>query len=171
MPYGPESETFSINGDDFRSKFGHIVRETIPSLLRAGEAAAGMAIIRDAILQEPRAPHKTGRLWNSQVFEIPESGLEITVGFNTEYAAKVHEAPEALNWTLKGSGPKYLSSKLAMNGPRYMEIVAARCRAGSAGGGTGGDIGGLKAEMQAQSKAVKTGSRTQNLMAEIGGWQ
>ncbi|MBA7711810.1 hypothetical protein ES703_120776 [subsurface metagenome] len=80
----------TFNTKDFDIKFPRVINKEIP------EASAAMAfkvagmVIRDAILEEPRAPHKTGNLWRSQKIERPriEAGeITIELGFDTEYAA------------------------------------------------------------------------------------
>jgi len=112
---------------DFDIKFPRVCNKEIP------EAAANMAfkvagmVIRDAILEEPRAPHKSGNLWRSQKIEQPQiKAGEITIecGFDAEYAAAVHEMPSNVNWTMAGSGPKYLEAKLIKNKEKYMAEIA-----------------------------------------------
>lgn len=44
------------------------------------------------------------------------------VGFNTPYAARLHESPH-FKFTAPGAGAKYLESKLSRNRERYMKIV------------------------------------------------
>jgi|GEM_PF-669805 len=49
--------------------------------------------------------------------------------FRMPYAAKWHEAVNRkINWSEKGSGPKYLETKLMMFKSKYMNIVASRVR-------------------------------------------
>jgi len=117
---------------DFDIKFPRLINKEIP------EASANIAfkvagmIIRDAILEEPRAPHKTGNLWRSQKIERPriEHGeITIEVGFDTEYAAAVHEMPAPyIKPTMVGSGPKFLEAKLIRNKEKYMAEIAAGLR-------------------------------------------
>lgn len=121
---------------DFDIKFPRIINKEIPEAsANTAYKVAGM-VIRDAILEEPRAPHKTGNLWRSQKIERPriEHGeITIELGFDTEYAAAVHEMPSNVNWTMAGSGPKYLETKLIRNKEKYMAEIAAglRRKAGS----------------------------------------
>lgn len=56
--------------------------------------------------------------------QIGRKGISIVFGFNTEYAARLHEAPSNWNWTEPGSGPKYLQSKLEKNMKKYMKKIA-----------------------------------------------
>jgi len=117
----------TFNTKDFDIKFPRVINKEIP------EAGANMSfkvagmVIRDAILEEPRAPHKTGNLWRSQKIESPriERGeITIELGFDAEYAAIVHEMPSNVNWTMAGSGPKYLEAKLIKNKEKYMGEIA-----------------------------------------------
>ena len=87
----------------------------------------GAKIINYAITEKPYAPHLEGHLWRSQrvkKVEIKKDALTLYVGFNVPYAAKLHEAINVLNWTLTGSGPKYLSSKLSRHRNEHMSNVA-----------------------------------------------
>ena len=112
---------------DFDIKFPRVINKEIPEeSARLEYKVAGM-VIRDAILEEPRAPHKTGNLWRSQKIESPkiERG-EITIehGFDAMYAAIVHEMPITTDWTMTGSGAKYLEAKLIKNKDKYMAEIA-----------------------------------------------
>lgn len=112
---------------DFDIKFPRVINKEIPEeSARMAYKVAGM-IIRDAILEEPRAPHKTGNLWRSQKIEQPQikaGEITIELGFDTEYAAATHEMPSNVNWTMTGSGPKYLEAKLIKNKEKYMAEIA-----------------------------------------------
>lgn len=87
----------------------------------------GAKVIKHAIEEKPRAPHLEGHLWRSQRIkkvEIKKGAITLYVGFNVPYAAKLHEALSGAGWTLAGSGPKYLSSKLARHKNEHMKNVA-----------------------------------------------
>jgi len=91
----------------------------------------GAKVIKYAIEEKPRAPHLEGHLWRSQRIkktEIKKDAITLYVGFNVPYAAKLHEALSAISWTLAGSGPKYLSSKLARHKEEHMKNVAAHIK-------------------------------------------
>lgn len=119
-----EKTGFTVDLKDFEKKFNDIVKNTIPELARMGLFQAGAQLLRDAIIEEPRAPHKTGALWRSQKIEVSHDKIEVKAGFNIEYAAAVHERPKKGEWTLPGSGPKFLESKLVKNKLKYMRITA-----------------------------------------------
>lgn len=118
---------FTMNFKDFDVKFEKIVKKTIPSLSAQGLFQAGALLIKDAIQEEPRAPHLSGHLWRNQLIPRPviEHGkIELEAGFNVPYAARLHEAPTSWNWTMSGSGPKFLEAKLIAHRDKYMKFVA-----------------------------------------------
>lgn len=121
----------SFNFTNFNKGFTKIVMNTIPKLAEEGLFIAGARLIKDAIMQEPRAPHLTGHLWRNQLIKAIKDDRQIigvSAGFNVPYAARLHEAPNNWAWTLKGSGPKFLESKLAVNKDNYMELAANHIR-------------------------------------------
>jgi len=84
-------------------------------------------VLADAVNEQPTVPKKTGTLRRSQAIgkaQIGRKGISIAFGFNTEYAARLHEAPSSWNWSEPGSGPKYLQSKLEKNMKKYMKKIA-----------------------------------------------
>lgn len=117
----------TFDSKDFDIKFPRVVDKQIPEAgAKTAFKVAGM-VIRDAILEKPRAPHKTGNLWRSQKIEPPriEKGeVTILLGFDADYAAVVHEMPAATDWTMTDSGPKFLEAKLIRNKEKYMGEIA-----------------------------------------------
>jgi len=112
---------------DFDIKFPWVCNKEIPEAGARMEYRVASMVLRDAILEEPRAPHKTGNLWRSQKIEQPQiKAGEITIecGFDADYAAIVHEMPSNINWTMAGSGPKYLEAKLIKNKEKYIAEIA-----------------------------------------------
>ena len=112
---------------DFDIKFPRVCNKEIPeAAAKTSYKVAGM-VIRDAILEEPRAPHLTGNLWRSQKIERPHivaGEISIELGFDADYAAFVHEMPAYKDPTMAGSGPKFLESKLIKNKEKYMAEIA-----------------------------------------------
>lgn len=91
---------------------------------------AGNELLRDAIRVIPKAPFDEGHLRASARTSKPKVGggkAEIAAGFNIVYAARWHELTPAedarINWTLPGSGRKYLETKLWMFKDKYMAII------------------------------------------------
>lgn len=118
---------FTMDVKDFQKNMAELAKNTIPKVVGNALFKAGALVIRDAILEEPTCPKKTGNLRRTQKVLLPDISRDeigVDVGFNADYAAKVHELPEKTNWTLPGSGPKYLSSKLARNKDKYMKFAA-----------------------------------------------
>lgn len=113
---------------DFDIKFAKVCDKAIPKAAanQMEYRVAGM-VLRDAILEDPRAPHLTGNLWRSQKIERPriEHGeITIELGFDADYAAFVHEMPAYKDPSMVGSGPKFLESKLIKNKEKYMAEIA-----------------------------------------------
>lgn len=134
----PKKTGMTLDTKDFNIKFGNVTGKVIPEASAKAVFQEGAMVIRDAILEEPRAPHSKGggTLWRSQKIEQPkiEHGeISVELGFDVEYAAAVHEMPSNYKFTLPGSGPKYLESKLIKNKEKYMANVAEKIR--QAGGG------------------------------------
>ena len=115
---------FQVLYDDFMNDFDDITKSKIPQRGHNALGRVGARILADAIEEEPRAPHLTGLLWREKVINAWLDKLTLEVGFNTEYAVIVHEAPENLDWTLPGSGPKFLESKLTRNRDEYINMLA-----------------------------------------------
>lgn len=73
-------------------------------------------ILDDCSNVYPKVPYDTGVLEASKKFQIYEDSVEI--GFTAPYSAAVHEMIKSktgnpINWKRPGSGPKFLSTKLA----------------------------------------------------------
>ncbi len=109
---------------------------------------AAIQAMSDATLDIPSTPHWTGALRgsgsvfvnNKNIATSPDpsngkgspatvlgdsvSPNEIVgaVGFNTEYAARMHEGVH-LNFKTAGTGAKFLSTKFVTNNNRYMQII------------------------------------------------
>jgi hypothetical protein len=128
MAYGPENETFKIESiDDLLKGLGAVSRLITLTLIPKALFKAWGKLLAYAIKEEPRVPHKQGRLWASETIGtcvISQDRIEQDGGFNTEYAARLHEAPDGWDWTLEGSGPKYLETKLARHKDDSMKIIA-----------------------------------------------
>lgn len=131
---------FTVDMKDFDNKFYRIVEKTIPGLSAEGLMKGAAFLLRDAITEEPTVPKSRGvtkpkgkkytgpgHLRRSQKVERPEikhGEISCEAGFDADYAAAVHESPSNLNWTTPGTGPQFLTSKLAKNKNKYMKITA-----------------------------------------------
>ena len=122
----------TFDSRDFDLKFKRVTGTVIPQAAAQAFREQAPLILADAITKVPRAPHDTGNLWRSQKVSAPQitkREIFIEYGFNAEYAAKVHELPDTTAWTMPGSGPKYLETKLLMYGKSYFEKIAAKIKA------------------------------------------
>lgn len=120
--------------------------------LRAAEQAmaeSGIALLDDAVMELPTTPLKTGTLRGSGSVLVngefkhmmtPEPGANSSpatrseggrsgeivgeVGFNTPYAARLHEHPE-FDFKEPGSGGKWLERPLFQNADDYFAVLAS----------------------------------------------
>jgi hypothetical protein len=123
--------SMTIDFSDFEKGLTKLVKESEPRETAKGLFKAGSQLIKDAINMRPYVPFDEGHLRGSGRTDpaaVTKDGAEVVVGFNKEYAARWHElTPEedrTINWTLEGSGRKYLESKMSMFKDQYMKMVA-----------------------------------------------
>ena len=117
-----------------RAEFERRMEELARGYPTAAMKAAGfvaISIINDALNEDPTVPLKFGNLRSSGTFEVMQESswrsVKIWVGFNTPYAARVHELPqEGTNWTTPGSGSKYLETKLQRHAAEYVAVWTRR---------------------------------------------
>ena len=121
----------TVDARDFEKGLKKLAREIEPRETAKGLFKAGSQLIVDAINEEPYVPFDEGHLRGSGKVtkaEVSASGAEVQAGFNKEYAARWHELTPAedskINWSLPGSGRKYLESKMVRFKEDYMKIVA-----------------------------------------------
>ena len=131
---------FTLDTRDFDIKFPVVTDKKIPRAAARGFYKTGAMVIRDSIVEEPKVPKSRGvtkeggrrgqgpgHLRRSQKIERPKiehREISIEVGFNTDYAAIVHEMPTTNIFTTPGTGPKYLEAKLIKNKEKYMKNIA-----------------------------------------------
>jgi len=92
------------------------MRKATNKLLSGAEKGMRRAVgqlLNDCIMKNPTVPHKEGTLRRSGSRKVIVKSREIVgiVGFNTPYAARLHEHPQ-FHFTEPGSGGKYLETKL-----------------------------------------------------------
>lgn len=132
-PTAGKTTGFYLDTSEFILDFHKLVKDQIPGWGSQGVKIACAEIIRDTMRDEPTVPKLSGHLRRSGVIEEPyltPKEIRIVVGFNTEYAARIHEAPESWNWSLPGSGPKFLEKKLLKHGQKYFNIVVSHIKKG-----------------------------------------
>ena len=123
---------FTLDNRDFNMRFKNVTEKQIPDAGAQAFREVAPIILADAIKLEPRAPHDTGNLWRSQKVDVPkirQNEITVDLGFNADYAAKVHEMPDTTAWKMPGAGPKYLEAKLAMRGRDYFQMIADKIKA------------------------------------------
>jgi len=128
------SGAIMVDTTSFDKEFVRIVNEAMPELAAQGLQQQAFQMIKYAIVEEPRCPHDTGRLWNSNQVDKPEikrDRVGVRLGFNVSYAAEVHEAPAGRKWKLPGAGPKYLETKLISHREEVMEKTAEFIKRGA----------------------------------------
>ncbi|HUT62191.1 MAG TPA: hypothetical protein VNA25_30495 [Phycisphaerae bacterium] len=91
-----------------------------PTAAQKAAGQIGKQVIWDSINVPPTVPIDTGNLRSSGTFEVfaRPSGATLTVGFNTPYAAHVHQVP--MTFREPGSGNYFLSSKLQRFRQQYV---------------------------------------------------
>jgi len=133
-----------IDLSGFQKKFKHITETKIPGLINKGLGQAGMQLLRDTVMERPTVPMKEGTLRGSGSIFVDNKLVQVSpfgkkgkaagscsgmkkdmamVVFNTEYAARLHEA-EGFKFTEPSSGPKYLESKMIRYGKGYFKLIA-----------------------------------------------
>lgn len=123
--------SMTVDFSEFEKNFKKIVESVIPEEAGKGLFEAGNALLHDAIYEKPYAPFDEGHLRASArttKAEVKDGDISILAGFNIVYAARWHELSPAedkrINWSLPGSGRKYLESKMIQFKEKYMQIVA-----------------------------------------------
>jgi len=115
---------FTLDATKFLKDFSQYAKFKYPEIVRQSMYKTGWFIIQLALKKKPYVPREIGDLQSSGDVVVETKGLELWVGFNKAYAAAMHEGKESWNWTLPGSGPKYLESKLSMFKDDIIEFMA-----------------------------------------------
>lgn len=115
---------FYMDTSKFVKSFNKFVTKTVPAAAAQAEFKVGSLIVKYALTKTPKVPREIGDLQASSVISVNKQTLTLTVGFNKIYAARLHEAPSNWNWSLPGSGPKYLETKLVMYKDDFIKFMA-----------------------------------------------
>jgi hypothetical protein len=145
-----------FDASDFNEKFGRIAKTAIPSLVEKGIGRAMLDLMNDCVMEVPTVPLKEGWLRGSasifvqnrfmstsESLPMAKAGKAIRsyteniasgkfvglIGFNTPYAAKMHEGVD-LHFSEPSSGAKYLESKMISKRDVYMQVIANTIRGG-----------------------------------------
>jgi len=150
-------EDIHFDASDFTKKFGNVVTRVIPERLEVGLGQAMLDLMNDCVMEVPTVPLKEGWLRGSasvfvqNKFLADGSGLSMAkagkairsyvenvtkgkfvglIGFNTPYAAKMHEGVD-FHFTEPSSGAKYLESKMITKREHYLKVIADNIKGGS----------------------------------------
>lgn len=129
----------------------NLADRTVRERIERGVGKAGMQLRSDCVMDEPTVPYKEGTLRGSASVFVqdrlvstgdpsrpdltgdpamahnePRSRDEVVavVGYNTPYAARLHEHPE-YEFTEPSAGGKFVEEKLRTRGKNYLEIIGA----------------------------------------------
>ena len=110
--------------DKMEARLDKLAR-TYPDAVARGAAKVGTAVLHDAVTEMPTVPRKSGTLQSSGTYEVYAGAhwrrCKLRVGFNTHYAARVHQLPwYGVHWTTPGSGSYFLSTKLLRHKREYI---------------------------------------------------
>lgn len=126
-------KAFTMDFSHFARDFDRITKKEVPADIEKAYWELGWRILKDANTKEPKTPRDIGDLQSSGMVKFNmKDDFELLAGFNKVYAAKWHELPKELagdiNWSLMGSGPKFLESKMSMYKDDYVKFVADRIK-------------------------------------------
>lgn len=142
-------QALTIDTKAFTKKLTQLTKQATPKAIKKGMGQATLQVLNDAIEEQPTVPLREGTLRgsgsafvNNELAHTTEakgdgSGTPATdaneavkpteyvglIGFNTPYAARLHENPD-YKFKEPGSGAKYLESKLSRFRKTYMRIIA-----------------------------------------------
>lgn len=114
----------------------HAVRRTIGKAkyrINGAVAAAmyqkGWQIMADSV---PVCPKRTGRLRGTNYVAPPyvsgNGDITVEIGYGTEYAVYVHEAPLSWGWRAPGTGSKFLSAIVLKHEPTFARWIGLKAR-------------------------------------------
>ncbi len=123
---------YFLDFSKFNRNLKRLTEVEFPEYIEKGEFEAANELLNDSITKPPQAPKDMGDLWGSRIVKKAKrtkSSISTMAGFNIKYAKKHHEAqPGTYNYTTtKGAGqpgPKFMLSKMAQYGRKYIGIVA-----------------------------------------------
>lgn len=153
----------TINTSEFDRQINIYATVVIPNGSKAGMKKAVLALMEDAVIEEPTAPVRDkylrgsgsafvqnelvghskygviapdnkGRPATQHVEPIQDGQTIGVVGFNRRYAALWHETEPEGGFRVAGCGKKYLESKLARNADKYTGLIAGEIRTAHKGG-------------------------------------
>jgi hypothetical protein len=145
---------FYLDTTDFDKKFDHVMQHAIPERVEIGLGRAMLNLMRDCVMEVPTVPikegwlrgsasifvqnklvgvspyGKTGKALTSFIETINEHSFVGVIGFNTPYAAKMHEGV-GFHFSDPSAGPKYLEAKMMTFREQYLQTVADAIKEGA----------------------------------------
>ena len=155
---------FSIDTSKMVDRHRRIAKEIAPAIARQAVGAAGLELLRMAMMEPPTVPiyipdpekkktsdHVGGMLRgsaslfvNNELMHVSSFGIPgaatrdhvealqanrfvAVLGFNTPYAARLHEHPE-YNFSEPSAGGKYVEQKLLSGHDRLLRVIAEHFR-------------------------------------------
>ncbi len=143
---------------EFKKRLTTLQKQIMPTLQEKALAVAGMQLLRDAVMVAPTVPLQEGWLRGSGSVHVKgkfksespagkkgkankgPTGMNnkdtAVVGFNTPYAAYLHEGIRRAgthrveSWSEASSGSKYLESKMTMFKNQYRRLMADTIKKG-----------------------------------------
>ena len=129
-----KKSTFTMDFKMFEPSLVAWAKENV-SEAKGGLVSAFWNMIDDAKWKPPQAPFQLGDLHASAEIDkviIGHTYIQVSGGFNIEYAAKQHEQEKSYDKpttsVVRNPGPKFLESKMAEFGEDYIEIVVERMK-------------------------------------------
>ena len=107
-----------IDDKDFLDKVGEFTRQSMQKSVE-GIRAVAYELLR---LSQREVPHDTG--WLQNTGHVEEHKDEMLVGYNTVYAARLHEHPE-FNFQ-KGRKGKYVEDPIKQNLRLFVSIIQGK---------------------------------------------
>jgi hypothetical protein len=122
------------NATDFHKKM-NVLQASYPSAADRIAGQVAIQVLNDATMESPTVPIDIGNLRSMGTFLVMQptpSSVRFYVGYNTPYAARVHNVP--MNFQDQDAGNEYLSIKLRRHANEYLRVWATKMRRLMGGG-------------------------------------
>lgn len=128
---------YYLDFSEFNRNLKRLVEKEMPDYTEKGLFNAMNELLSDSKTKPPQAPRDMGDLHGATAGTVKvkrlRNEISCTGGFNIKYAHRHHEVPPGTyKYTIdKGAtqpGPKFMESKMAQFGEKYIGIVADTIR-------------------------------------------
>jgi hypothetical protein len=123
--------SLTVNTTDFDKKTKALLNQIIPAAAQKTLREVASIILRDADDRKPRTPKDKGNLKRDKFVQKAQrhgAKWNIHLGYNSAYAARMHNDTNIKNWSEPGSGNKYLELKLIRYKDKYGKAMALRIK-------------------------------------------